>query len=255
MAGLKEIDVYKVKIAYTRDVPKMRNKVHSRPYYCRGRTKMNIHRRDRVMPEYGELGCPSILFDNLGPLDYEPSFLVLLLHVVSSQVLPSEFHSAVAAIDGRNRKLPGDQLSVLFPSERYVHHIREQGRMNESAARTFARLMAELVRPRTMFELWFVFGENWQSVSALSCNECRMSGPKKTGISSRASTLRNRENPRILPIPAKVAMTTAITPPHPSIPNGVTGGLPLIGIVGALCGLDFIQINEKFDVVLDLLSN
>ncbi|PKI52690.1 hypothetical protein CRG98_026926 [Punica granatum] len=57
-------------------------------------------------------------------------------------------------------------------------------------------------------------------------------------------------NLRILPIPGGKGLDSGH---HPSI--GVTNALPPIGIAGAFCGLDSVQINEKFDAVLELLSN
>ncbi|PKI66428.1 hypothetical protein CRG98_013230 [Punica granatum] len=69
------------------------------------------------MPDFRDEIHPSILFDDLGPLDYEPTFLILLLHVVSSQVLPSKLHSAAATVVAAIAKFPVIScLSSFLPS-------------------------------------------------------------------------------------------------------------------------------------------
>ncbi|OWM89177.1 hypothetical protein CDL15_Pgr010463 [Punica granatum] len=68
----------------------------------------------------------------------------------------------------------------------------------------------------------------------------------------KASTPRNRENSKI-----GDSLDSGGWSHDPShhLPIGIVGDLPPIGVAGALYDLDFVQINENFDVVLELLSN
>ncbi|PKI36985.1 hypothetical protein CRG98_042624 [Punica granatum] len=68
-----------------------------------------------------------------------------------------------------------------------------------------------------------------------------------------APTPRNRENPQIGDSLDSGWWSHAI--PTITLPIGVAIALPPIGIAGALCGLNFVKINENFDAALELLSN